>query len=160
MHASRIDLSLDVRQKTVALLQSRLADALDLKLAVKQAHWNVKGPAFLQLHELFDAIAGRVEELSDGLAERITTLGGTALGRIQQVAKLTTLSPYPDEALRGADHLAALADRIAALAKATRAGIEAATDAGDEVTADLFNETTGTLDKDLWLLEAHLQSPA
>jgi len=158
MHATRIDLSQSVRQKAVPLLQARLADALDLKLAVKQAHWNVKGPGFLQLHELFDEVAGRVETLADSLAERITSLGGTALGRVQQVAQQTTLAAYPDDLFHGADHVAALADRIAALAKATRAAIKTSSEAGDEVTADLFNETTGILDKDLWLLEAHLQS--
>jgi starvation-inducible DNA-binding protein len=160
MHATRNDLSQDVRVKAIALLQARLADALDLKLAVKQAHWNVKGPSFIQLHELFDQIAGRVEDLADSLAERITTLGGTALGRVHLVAQQTTLVAYPDDLFRGAAHVAALADRVAALSKATRAGIKASSEAGDEVTADLFNETTGILDKDLWLLEAHLQSPA
>lgn len=158
MHSTRIDLSQDVRQKVIPLLQARLVDALDLKLAVKQAHWNVKGPDFIQLHELFDEIAGRVEELADGLAERITALGGTALGRVQVVAQKTSLPAYPDDVFRGMAHVAALADRIGALAKATRAAIYASGEAGDEVTADLFNETTGILDKDLWFLEAHLQS--
>jgi starvation-inducible DNA-binding protein len=160
MHATRIDLSPRIRQEVMSLLQARLSDALDLKLAVKQAHWNVKGPGFIELHELFDDIAGRVEELADGLAERITAMGGTALGRVQVVAQHTTLPPYPDDMFRGLAHVAALADRIAALAKATRAAIRTSSEAGDEVTADLFNETTGMLDKDLWLLEAHLQSPA
>jgi starvation-inducible DNA-binding protein len=160
MHATRIDLSQSVRQKVISLLQARLADSLDLKLSVKQAHWNVKGPGFIQLHELFDDIAGRAEDLADGLAERITSLGGTALGRVQQVAQQTTLAAYPDDRSQGPAHVAALADRIAAVAKGTRAAITACSEAGDEVTADLFNETTGILDKDLWLLEAHLQSPA
>jgi starvation-inducible DNA-binding protein len=159
MHATRIDLSPRTRQIVVPLLQARLSDALDLKLAVKQAHWNVKGPGFIELHELFDEIAGRIEELADGLAERITSLGGTALGRVQHVAQHTTLSTYPDDLFRGMAHVAALAERVAALAKGTRAAIAASSEAGDEVTADLFNETTGVLDKDLWLLEAHLQSP-
>ena len=160
MHSTRIDLSLDIRQRVIPLLQARLADTLDLKLAVKQAHWNVKGPDFIQLHELFDAIAGRVDDLADSLAERITTLGGTALGRVQVVAQHTSLPAYPDDVFRGPDHVAALADRIGTLAKATRAAIGASGQAGDEVTADLFNETTAILDKDLWFLEAHLQSPA
>lgn len=160
MHATRIDLSSAVRQAVMPLLQARLSDALDLKLAVKQAHWNVKGPGFIELHELFDEIAARIEELADGLAERITALGGTALGRAQLVAQHTTLPPYPDDVFAGLAHVAALADRMAIAAKATRAAIRTSTEAGDEVTADLFNETTGVLDKDLWLLEAHLQSPA
>jgi starvation-inducible DNA-binding protein len=158
MHATRIDIPAATREKVIPVLQARLIEALDLKLAIKQAHWNVKGPGFLELHELFDEIAGRVEELADGLAERITTLGGTALGSAQMVAGKTTLTAYPGELVRGSDHLAAVADRIAAVAKGTRAGIRSASDAGDEVTADLFNATTGALDKDLWLVETHLQA--
>ena len=157
MHATRIDLSLKARKQVVSLLQARLIDLLDLKLAVKQAHWNVKGANFMETHEFFDEVAGRVEELADGLAERITTLGGVALGRSQVIAKGTSLKPYPDDVFASPDHIAALADRFAATTKGTRAAIEASATAGDEVTSDLFNETTGILDKDLWFLEAHLQ---
>jgi starvation-inducible DNA-binding protein len=158
MHATRIDLSAKTRKKVIPLLQARLVDLLDLKLAVKQAHWNVKGANFMETHEFFDEVAGRVEELADGIAERITSLGGVALGRSQVVAKGTSLAPYPDDVFKSLEHIAALADRFAAVAKATRAAIEASADAGDEVTGDLFNETTGILDKDLWFLEAHLQA--
>jgi starvation-inducible DNA-binding protein len=157
MHATRIDLSLKAREQVTSLLQARLIDLLDLKLSVKQAHWNVKGVNFMETHEFFDEVAGRVEELADGLAERITTLGGVALGRSHVVAKGTSLKPYPDDVFAGPDHIAALADRFATMAKGTRAAIEASAKAGDEVTADLFNEATGILDKDLWFLEAHLQ---
>ena len=135
----------------------RLIDAIALRLAVKQAHWNVKGPGFIQLHELFDKIAGRIDGHADELAERTTALGGVAAGTAS-VAADSRLGRYPDNVFEGRTHLAELADRIAALGKATRAGIGAAAQAGDEVTADLFNEMTGALDKDLWLLEAHLQA--
>lgn len=157
MHTTRIDLPAKTRKKVIPQLQARLVDLLDLKLSIKQAHWNVKGPNFMETHEFFDELAGRVDGLADGLAERITTLGGVALGRSQVVAKQSGLAPYPDGLSASLDHIAALADRFAAAAKATRAAIEAADEAGDEVTADLFNETTGALDKDLWFLEAHLQ---
>lgn len=157
MHATRIDLPLKTRKKVIPLLQDRLVDLLDLKLSIKQAHWNVKGPSFMETHEFFDELAGRVDELADGLAERITTLGGVALGRSQVVAKTSGLAPYPDDISSSPEHIAALADRFAAAAKATRLAIDAAGEAGDEVTSDLFNETTGALDKDLWFLEAHLQ---
>lgn len=157
MHATRNDLSAKVRKKIVPLLQASLLDLIDLKLAIKQAHWNVKGPSFMETHEFFDEVAGRVDGLADGLAERITTLGGVALGRSQLVAKGTSLKAYPDDAFDAAKHIGALADRMAAAAKVTRAAIGSSAKAGDEVTADLFNETTGALDKDLWFLEAHLQ---
>ena len=158
MHATRIDLSAKVRKEVVPLLQARLVDLLDLKLAIKQAHWNVKGANFMETHEFFDELAGRVEDLADGLAERITSLGGVALGSSQVVAKATTLKPYPADVFASLDHITALAERFAATTKETRVAIKESASAGDEVTADLFNETTGILDKDLWFLEAHLQA--
>jgi starvation-inducible DNA-binding protein len=157
MHRTRNDLSAKTRSKVTALMGERLTDAVALRLAVKQAHWNVKGPGFMELHELFDEIAGRIDGHADELAERITSLGGVANGTASAVAK-SVIGQYPGELFEGRAHLEALADRVAALAKAMRKGIGAAAQAGDDVTADLFNEITGALDKDLWLLEAHLQA--
>ncbi|MCS6945992.1 MAG: DNA starvation/stationary phase protection protein Dps [Steroidobacteraceae bacterium] len=158
MHSTRNDLARATREQIATLLAARLADTLDLRLATKQAHWNVKGPSFIALHELFDEIAGRLDAHADALAERITSLGGVALGRAATVAARSTLAPYRDDIFAGREHVEALAERLATLAKATRAAIGASSQAGDEVTADLFNEITGALDKDLWLLEAHLQA--
>ncbi len=157
MHRTRNDLPAKTRNAIVTQLASHLADAVALRLVVKQAHWNVKGPSFLPLHELFDAIAGRVDGHADDLAERVTSLGGVAIGSAD-VAARSPLAKYPVTLSAGDAHVAALADRVAALAKATRTGIAAAARAGDEVTADLCTEITGALDKDLWLLEAHLHS--
>ena len=93
----------------------------------------------------------------DALAERITALGGTAVGTVRAVAARSTLKAYPEDIFTGPQHLAALADALAAAAKASREAIEVADDLDDEVTADLFNEITAGLDKDLWFIEAHLQ---
>lgn len=155
MHATRNDLPLKTRGRVIALLMERLSDTAALRLAVKQAHWNVKGPGFIELHELFDAIAGRLDAHADALAERIAALGGTPLGSAESLAH-SAQARYPARIVSGPEHLAALADRLAALAKSLRAGIAASAKAGDEVSADLCNEITGGLDKDLWLLEAHL----
>src|SRR5579864_3406517 len=95
MYDTRNDLAADVRGRMVELLNARLADAIDLGTQAKQAHWNVKGPNFIALHELFDAVAEGTEDHIDTLAERITALGGTAQGTIAVVAKATSLKPYP-----------------------------------------------------------------
>ncbi len=158
MHRTRIDLSEKLRKKIVNLLSVRLADAIDLALMAKQAHWNVKGPQFIALHGLFDAIHGVVEGHSDALAERLTALGGTAEGTAQVVAKRTSLEPYPLAISTGADHLEALAAALATLARLAREAIDTADGVGDKVTADLFTEIAGTIDKQLWLVEAHLQA--
>jgi starvation-inducible DNA-binding protein len=158
LHATRNDIPAKTRRKVVDILNARLADAIDLSMQAKQAHWNVKGPHFIGLHELFDDVAEHAEDHVDKLAERITALGGTALGTVRAVAKTTSLKPYPENIFAGPDHVAALANALGAFAKLTRQAIEDTDDLDDEVTSDLFNEITGEADKDLWFVEAHLQA--
>lgn len=156
MHKTRNDIPAKVRKKVVEMLNARLVDTIDLAMQAKQAHWNVRGPNFIALHELFDRIAEHAEEHVDTLAERITALGGTAVGTVRAVASRSSLQAYPENITTGEAHLQALAAAIAMAAKATRAGSEVADDLDDEVTADLLIEITSELDKDLWLVEAHL----
>ena len=152
-----IDIPEKQRAGLIALLNARLADTIDLKTQTKHAHWNVKGPQFQQLHELFDQIATGLEAHSDLIAERITALGGTANGTARQVATSTSLAEYDFDATTGADHVRALASRLARLAAEVRAAIDASDRLGDKSTADLFTEISRAADKDLWFLEAHLQ---
>lgn len=157
-YTSRIDLSEHVRKQASALLQARLSDALDLEAQTKQAHWNVKGPHFLQLHQLFDSVHDEVEQFVDLLAERITTLGHVADGRVTTTASATTLYGYPLEATGGEAHLKALAGSLGAFGKAVRDGIGQAETIGDADTADLFTQISRETDKQLWFLEAHLHA--
>ncbi|BBK38690.1 DNA starvation/stationary phase protection protein [Allostella sp. ATCC 35155] len=156
MRNTRIDLAPEIREKSIELLNARLADAIDLKLQAKQAHWNVKGRNFIAVHELFDAIAGRVDAQVDELAERVTALGGVAEGTLQAVSGRTALAAYPVRTAPG-DHVARLADALAVYGKGARAAIDTATEAGDAVSADLFTGIARAVDKDLWFLEAHLE---
>ena len=157
MHKSRIVLSDKIRRKVAPLLADRLADAIDLSLQLKQAHWNVKGPHFIALHELFDSVHAVVVAKVDMLAERLTTLGGTAEGTLQAVGKRSSLPGYPVKMTRGEDHLEAVAAVLAVFGGLTRLAIDICDEAGDKVTADLFNEITGEMDQQLWFVEAHLQ---
>ena len=156
MYSSHIDIPAHIRKASMALLQTRLSDALDLEAQMKQAHWNVKGPAFFQLHQLFDQIHSEVEEIADTIAERITAIGGVADGRVQTTAKNTMLYEYSLEAVSGEEHLKAVAAALAEFGKAVRTDIAAADDAGDADTADVFTEISRTVDKKLWFVEAHL----
>ena len=142
----------------VNLLNSRLADAIDLGTQAKQAHWNVKGPNFVALHELFDQIAERIEDHVDTLAERITALGGTANGTIALVSRTSTLAPYPTEITDGVQHVDALSSAVASFGAKVRKGIDEAAEAGDADTSDLFTGISREIDKDLWFLEAHLHA--
>ena len=73
--------------KLIELLNRRLADAIDLLLQTRQASWNVKGPHFIALRELFDKVAEGVEEDANLIAAHIVQLGGTAEGTAQAVAR-------------------------------------------------------------------------
>jgi len=158
MHRTRIDLPEKNRRKLADLLNARLADAIDLKLAAKHAHWNVKGPRFFALHELFDQVAGALDVPIDDVAERITTLGGIADGTLALVSRRSSLDPYPAGIVSGADHVEALAAAFAAFARSVRKAIGEAEKLGDDGTADLLTELSQAADKQLWLLEAHLQA--
>ena len=156
MYSTRIDLAEDVRAKVIELLNKTLAATLDLKTQTKQAHWNVKGTDFYQLHELFDEMAGELEEYVDMVAERATALGGTAMGTARIAASESILPEYPLDAVGGIEHITALADRYSAYGKHVREAIDATDELGDADTADMYTEISRTIDKRLWFLEAHL----
>jgi len=160
MHKTRIDLPEKARRKLVVLLNARLADAIDLSLTAKHAHWNVKGPRFIALHELFDAVHAALDAPVDEIAERITALGGTADGTVALVSRRTALDPYPAGITGGLEHVEALATAVAAFGANLRKAIGQADKLGDEGTADLLTGVSREMDKQLWLLEAHLQADA
>ncbi len=158
MFKTKNDLSDTVRAKAVELLNARLADCKDLQTQVKQAHWNVKGPNFIALHELFDQINEAVEDYVDDIAERAVQLGGVAEGTARMVAKRTSLPEYPANTVDGHSHVEALSSALAAFGKAARKAINDANELGDLDTADLFTEVSRGMDKWLWFVEAHLQA--
>ncbi len=156
-HSTLIDLKSNTKKAVIELLNARLADAIDLALLTKQAHWNVKGPHFIAIHEMLDGFRTTVDGHVDTIAERAVQLGGQAVGTVQAVAEKTALKPYPTEISRTKDHLAALIERYGAVANAVRAAIDEADEAGDADTADIFTAFSRDLDKSLWFLEAHMQ---
>jgi len=156
MYKSQLDLADDVRRQSWGLLQARLSDCLDMEAQLKQAHWMVRGKDFYQLHKLFDDLHTDIEELVDTIAERLTSIGGYADGRVQTTAKSTCLPEYPADAVDGADHLKALARSLGAFGAVVRRDIDAAAEFGDADTADVFTEVSRLVDKQLWFIEAHL----
>ena len=151
------DLSSNAKSVSMTVLNDRLADVIDLALLTKQAHWNIKGPQFIALHEMIDGFRTELDDHVDTMAERVVQLGGTALGTTQAVAGRTTLPPYPTDIHAANDHLVALIERYAKIASAVRAAIDETANGGDADTADLLTAFSRALDKDLWFLEAHLQ---
>src|SRR5262252_3004205 len=150
MFKTKNDLSETIRGKAIELLNSRLADAIDLQTQTKQAHWNVKGPDFIALHKLFDDVNEDVEEYVDDIAERIVQLGGVAEGTARSVAKRSALQEYAAKSSNGRDHVDALSSALAAFGKGIRRAIDAASEMKDADTADLFTEISRGTDKWLW----------
>ena len=146
------------RQALMALLNARLADSADLRSQVKWAHWNLKGMHFIQLHELFDSVASHLEEQTDTIAERISTLGGVANGTVREAAAKSGLKEADLTASDGASMLKFLVHNVAHHANAMREAVQESNDLDDAITADLFTQLTRELDKDLWFLEAHVTS--
>jgi len=157
MYKTKIDLSEKVRRNVIAILNDRLADAIDLQGQVKQAHWNVKGPNFIALHELFDKLSDAVLDEIDTIAKRVTSLGGNAEGTVAVAAKRSKLKNYPLSITAGRDHLFYLSTQLSVFGKAVRSAIDDTAKLGDAGTADLFTGVSRELDKYLWFLEAHLQ---
>jgi len=139
------------------LLNARLADVTDLQTQLKQAHWNVKGPDFIALHELFDNIHEDVEKYTDLIAERAVQLGGVAVGTVRAVARTSLLKEYPVNFASGREHVAAVASALSAFGKLARQAIEQSADLRDADSSDLFTEVSRGVDKWLWFVEAHLQ---
>ncbi|CAN5494344.1 DNA starvation/stationary phase protection protein Dps [soil metagenome] len=157
LYKTEIDLSLEARRELTDLSNQQLADTFDLYSQTKQAHWNVKGIHFYQLHKLFDELAASVEPFVDVIAERVTSLGGVALGTARMAAANSTLAEFPAEAAQGEEHLKLLVDRYAAYAASSRAASRRAAELDDPTTEDMYIEITRVVDKDLYFLESHLQ---
>ena len=152
-----IDLASNTKSSMIDLLNGRLAEGLDLSLLTKQAHWNIKGPTFIAVHEMLDLLRAELDVHTDTIAERVAQLDGIALGTSQTVAGGSSLKPYPTDIRKIPDHLENLDERYAAAGNAARKGIDAADDAGDADTADILTAYSRALDKSLWFLKSHLQ---
>jgi starvation-inducible DNA-binding protein len=159
LYQTENDISLKRRSELAALMNQRLADAVDLQMQMKQAHWNVKGPSFIGLHELFDKVGESVESYVDTIAERIVQLGGIAEGTVRVSSSKSRLAEYPLAIADGLSHVEAVARALSTFGQEVRATINAADELDDADTADIFVEISRGIDKWLWFVEAHSQAP-
>ena len=158
MYTTKNDLPEQTRTRVIELCNARLADSIDLQTQMKQAHWNVKGPNFIALHELFDKINEDVEDYVDLIAERVVQLGGTALGTARSIVQRSQQKEYPLNIANGRDHVEAVSSALATFGKAARQAIDSSDEMRDKDTADIFTEVSRGVDKWLWFVEAHLQA--
>lgn len=154
---TRNDLPKQTRAPIIDLLNQQLADTFDLYSQTKQAHWNVKGIHFRELHLMFDEFAASLIEHIDLIAERATALGGLARGTARMAAESSRLPEFPLETVADGEVVEVLADRFANYAASTRQAMATANECDDQDTMDMLTEISRTIDKYLWFLEAHLQ---
>lgn len=138
-------------------LQRVLVDLVELHLQAKQAHWNVLGPNFRDLHLQLDEVTDAAREAGDAIAERLRALRGTPDGRSVTVAGTTTLAVFPQGERPGAEMAAEIADRIAAAVATVRA-VHDAVDAEDPATSDLLHAVVVSLEKQAWMLRAEISA--
>ena len=158
MYETENDLPRNARSELIGILNQRLADAVDLQTQIKQAHWNVKGPHFIGLHELFDKIAEDVESYVDMIAERAVQLGGVAEGTARVAASRSRLEEYPLAIAEGSEHVEAVARALSTFGREARMMIDETGALEDADTADMFTEISRGIDKWLWFVEAHSQA--
>src|SRR3989454_3134206 len=158
MYETENDISPERRSELNALMNQRLADAVDLQMQMKQAHWNVKGPHFIGLHELFDQIDEAVESYVDLIAERIVQLGGIAEGTVRVAAERSRLEEYPLDIADGQAHVEAVSKALSTFGREARASINQADELDDADTADIFTGISRGIDTWLWFVEAHTQA--
>jgi starvation-inducible DNA-binding protein len=147
----------NAKSVVIDILNARLADAIDLSLMIKQAHWNLKGLQFIGVHEMLDTFRTAVDQHVDTIAERVAQLDGIAMGTTQAVASASKLAPYPTEIRKVPDHLQALGERYTTIANQVREDINATADAGDEDASDILTAFSRELDKELWFIKSHLE---
>ena len=155
MFPTACDLPEQTRQSMVALLQSHVSDGIDLYSHVRQAHWTLRGPNFIGLHELLEKIYTEVADQTDLVAERLQLLGGHTEGTIDVAAQNSRLPKYPLDAVTPNEHIEAITNSLAAYAKSVRGAIGEADETGDQGTADLFTEIVRAVDRARWMIEAH-----
>jgi starvation-inducible DNA-binding protein len=158
LYETENDLPQERRVQLIPLMNQRLASAVDLQMQMKQAHWNVKGPSFIGLHELFDQVAEAVEGYVDQIAERIVQLGGVAEGTVRMAASHTRLAEYSPEISEGMAHVEGVARALSTFGQEARDTIYEMDELEDADSADLFTEISRGIDKWLWFVEAHSQA--
>ncbi|SFS09606.1 starvation-inducible DNA-binding protein [Halomicrobium zhouii] len=146
-----------VRATSITALNQVLADITAVTMQTKTAHWNVRGPNFYQLHELFEDVADTLEAFTDDIAERATALGGQAHGTAPVVARESYVPQMPPTLSDEQALLEAIASSLARFDATLYEQINAVSEQGDLDTADLLNEVSRGVSKALWLVEAHLQ---
>ena len=144
------------RQAIAEGLSRLLADTYSLYLKTHYFHWNVTGPMFHSLHNMFEEQYVELATAVDDVAERIRTLGAVAPGSYSQFAELSTV-PETRDVPEATEMVRLLVEANEAVVRTARAAFPAAERANDEATADLITERMRTHEKTAWMLRSMIQ---
>lgn len=142
-----------------AALQQILVDQVELHLQAKQAHWNLVGPGFREIHLQLDEITEAAREAADTIAERLRALAGVADGRSATVAADTALSPYPEGEQSVRDTVGLMEVRIAQAGKTIRE-LHDDVEEEDPSSADLLHNILNEAEKQAWMLRSAIREPS
>ena len=156
-HRIDIGISADDRSAICDGLSRLLADTYTLYLTTHNFHWNVTGPMFNTLHEMFMVQYTELWSSVDLIAERIRSLGHKAPGSYAQFGALTSISDAPAEPPKALEMIAILVSGHEAVARTARAVFPAAEKAGDEPTADLLTQRLTVHEQTAWMLRSLLE---
>lgn len=149
------DVTVRDSERVGAVLQEALVDLTDVALTGKQAHWHVRGPQFLAVHEQLDGIVDDARSWADLVAERAVTLGVPVDGRAATVAAGSAVDAFPTGFVDDAKAVALLRDALDTVVGRLRSHVDELGDA-DPVTQDLVIEVLGGLEKHRWMLHAQV----
>ncbi|MGL5826541.1 MAG: Dps family protein [Nocardioides sp.] len=150
-------LEMDRGARIIEILQRRLDSATDLHLTLKHVHWNVVGPNFIAVHEMLDPQVDAVRAMSDELAERVATLGGTPSGTPGALVDARSWADYELGRAATQHHLAALDQTYRRVIEAQRDAV-AELDELDQVTQDVVIGHTRQLELFHWFVRGHLEN--
>jgi starvation-inducible DNA-binding protein len=142
-----------------ANLQRVHVDLIELHLQGKQAHWNVVGKNFRDLHLQLDEIVESAREFSDVVAERLRALHAAPDGRSSTVAKATSLPEYPNGEVDTVETVDLIVERLEATV-ATMRDVHDDVDEEDPTTADILHEIIAALEQYAWMVGAENRTPA
>ena len=147
-------LDVDRRLNAAGILQELLIDLIDLSLQGKQAHWNLRGRMFRDLHLLLDEVVDAARDYSDQVAERCLALGVAADGRLATVATGTHLEPFPEGRVEDHQVVELVTARLQTVSEVGRSRLGQLGEL-DQVSQDLVNEVLAGIEKYLWMVESH-----
>lgn len=140
-------------------MQKVLVDLIELHLQGKQAHWNIVGPNFRDLHRQLDEIIDAAREFSDEVAERMRALHAVPDGRSDTVATTTSLPEFPNGEVVTTDTVDLVTERLEATV-ATMRDVHDEVDEEDPTSADLLHAIIEKLEQFAWMVSAENRTPA